>query len=161
MKIGTTFRRAATALVCVSLGSAASGESQSAVLDVSAIVPAICKVSNPDLELDLGSVTAGERQRIGKIAVNVICPAGIPYAITLEDNGQTAMLASDNTTPGPNTPIATRAVILGANGTPASSSVSRVGTGDLDPARIQVTVDFTGNEVAGSYSQQMTLSIDW
>jgi hypothetical protein len=148
-----------TFAVMAAIPHAATAESESAILDVSAIVPAICKISDLDLELDLGTVTAGERQRTGNVAVDVTCPEGIPYALTLDDREQAPMEASDKASAG--TPIATTAVIIGAERSSASSRLSRIGSGSPDQAIIQVTADFSGKEIAGSYSKQITFTIDW
>lgn len=140
-------------------GFPARAETETAVLDVSAIVPAICKVGNPDLELDLGSVTAGEKERTGNVAVEVTCTVGTPYAITLGTGEQLSLQSNDKANAG--TAIMIRTMIMGTDGASASSKFARVGTGGADPTIIRVTAAIPGKAIAGSYSQQATLTIDW
>lgn len=160
MKIGRTLWLTALAFVVVATTPHnASAESKSAVLEVSAIVPAICEVSNRDLELDLGSVAPGERQRIGKITVDVKCPEGTPYALTIDDREQSSMEATDRANVG--TPVMTRTAIISAEGAAGPSRSTRMGTGRPDQTIIQVAAELTGKEIAGSYSKQVTLTVDW
>ena len=140
-------------------GAPALAESETATLDVSAIIPAICRISDPDLDLDLGSVTPGEKERRGKVAIDVTCPVGTPYAITLGNSEQLSLQASDKENGG--TPIKIKTVIMAPDGVSDSSRLARIGTGGPDRTAMQVTAVFTGKEIAASYSQQITFTIDW
>lgn len=141
------------------MGAPVLAESETAVLDVSAIVPAICRISDPDLDLDLGSVTPGEKERTGNVAVEITCPVGTPYAITLGNSEQPSLQASDRENDG--TPIKLKTLIMGPDGVPSNARLARTGTGGPDQTAMQVTAIFSGKENAGLYSQQITFTIDW
>lgn len=140
-------------------GAPASANSETAVLEVAATVPAMCKVGDPHLELDLGSAAPGEKERTGTIVVEVTCTVGTPYSITLGTGEQLSLQLSDKTNTA--TPIMIKTMIIGADGAAAPSKVARVGTGGADQMTIRVTAVLPDKALAGSYSQQSSFTIDW
>jgi|GWRWMinimDraft_5_1066013.scaffolds.fasta_scaffold14893_2 spore coat protein U-like protein len=160
MTFGNTQTFKALALGAMAMiGFPARAETQTAVLDVSAIVPAMCKVGDPNLELDLGSVSAGEKERTGNIAVDVTCTAGTPYSITLDTGEQMSLQSGDKANAA--TPITIKTMIVGPDGASAPSNFARIGTGASDQTTIRITAVLPEKALAGSYSQQSTLTIDW
>lgn len=136
----------------------ATAETETASLDISAIIPAACKVGEPDSNL-LVVATAQQRQLLATSSVEVSCPSGTPYSIRLNNDGARALQPSDKLLNAQ--PIPFSAILVGTDPAAATPTLNRIGTGGADQTIVQIKPVLTGNEMAGSYSEQLTLTIDW
>lgn len=151
------FRTALGALLLCT-ATAALAESETASLDISATVPAACKVGEPD-SATLAVATAGHRQLLATSSVEVNCSLGTPYRIRLNIDGTGALQPADKRLDA--RPIAFSATLAGSDRGAVIPTLHRIGTGAADPAVIQIDPHLTGREMAGSYREQLTLTIDW
>ena len=136
----------------------AMAETETASLDISAIIPAACKVGEPDANL-LVFASPQQKQLLATSSVEVTCPSGTPYSIRLNNEGSRALQPSDKLLNA--RPIPFSAILVGSDPAAATPTLNRIGTGSADQAIVQIKPVLTGNEIAGSYSEQLTLTIDW
>lgn len=136
----------------------ASAETETASLEISAVIPATCKVGEPNSAL-LAVATAERRQLLATSSVEVNCSFGTPYSIRLDIGGTRALQPVDKFLNA--RPIPFSATFVGSDPGDVLPTLNRIGTGAADQAIIQIKPGLTGNEMAGSYREHLTLTIDW
>jgi Spore Coat Protein U domain len=125
----------------------ARSESETATLDISAIVPATCTVGQ--LSVDLGSIAPKQKDEVvARSALDISCTSETPYRITIDDGAPTALVSKTGNAQIPYT-------------------VAIVNTGPTESARlpsstmIEILARPTGDEPAGLYRQEILLRLDW
>jgi spore coat protein U-like protein len=146
-------------LLCAAItATVASAETETALLDISAIIPVTCKIGEANTDLQLVA-EARQRQLTATGMIEVTCPPGTPYHIHLKSDGARTLRPSDESRQAES--IAFSAMLVGSDGVTADASLERIGTGSADQTRVQIKPTLSGNELAGSYREQLTLAIDW
>jgi len=148
----------ACGLIALLASAPAQAETESASLDVSAIVPSYCLLGDSPA-IGIGNVDGSRATTMTASAtIEITCAAGVPYRITLGDGSPHSLKPA---TPNGGQPIPYAPRLRSAPAATDGGTVERLGTGAPDPVTVQATITVLGNEVAGRYDDTLTVTVDW
>lgn len=117
----------------------ARSETETATLDISAIVPVTCTVG--EVTVDLGAVKLADKAEVvTRSPIAISCQSETAFRISVDENAPTFLVSKD-----------------GNSRIPYSASI----VGEGPTAMVEIRAKPTGNEPPGLYSNELLLKLDW
>ena len=169
------FKKTLLAVAAFAFVGVAAADTTTSSFKVNLTVTKNCRVKTAPIDINLGSVAAGEAVTAGSTVINVNCSKSTPFTVGLTPVNASTTGAGTMTGPGPGTETIPyqlhQTTAAGANwgnvtGTGAnvmSGTGSGMGSGQLKPFTAFATVALTATDdvTVGAYTDTVTVTVTY